>query len=180
VVEYYSGLCFLKNGNLARAEEKAAGLQSLIERHREPRYSSFCDGLRSAVYLDRGKTAESQAAFEKIFSRLRICYPRLRMLEAAICIERNDKSNALKIYDETYNFILARAPNQGGDGFDFYLERSKLDYYKARMYEHFGEKDLAIQFYEKAIFNWRNADPDYVNLIDAKERLESLRGMAGK
>jgi len=44
------------------------------------------------------------------------------------------------------------------------------------MYEEFNESVEAINFYEKAISNWRNADKDYVNLVDAKARLAKLRG----
>ena len=64
----------------------------------------------------------------------------------------------------------------GGDYFDFYIERSKLDYYKAKMFEHFGDRENAIKFYKKTISNWRNGDKDYMNFVDAKAQLAKLNG----
>jgi len=43
------------------------------------------------------------------------------------------------------------------------------------MYDRFGEKEFVIQFYEKAINGWRNADRDYVPLVDAQIGLAKLK-----
>ncbi|MBI4810426.1 MAG: hypothetical protein HY800_03100 [Ignavibacteriales bacterium] len=176
IVEYYSGLCFIHKGDLAQAEAKASAIQSLIERYDEPYYSLLYDGLKADIYLSRGKTQEALASMKKVPPWVRTMFPHFRTLNAAILVQLQDKIKALDLYDETYNFILARNSFSGGDLFDFYLERSKLDYYKAKMYEHFGEKAEAIKYYEKAIYDWRNADKDYVNLVDVKARLAILRG----
>jgi len=176
IVEYYSGLCHLGKGDLAEAEARASAIQLLTKRYQEPYYSLLYDGLTTNIYLAQGKTKEALASMEKILPWTRAAFPRFRILHAAIQTKLHNKTKALGLYDETYSFILARNTITGGDPLDFYLERSKLDYYKGQMYEEFNESVEAINFYEKAISNWRNADKDYVNLVDAKARLAKLRG----
>ena len=52
----------------------------------------------------------------------------------------------------------------------------KSFYLLVRIYESKGKKKLAMQNYEKLLELWKEADEDLPELIDAKARLERLRG----
>ena len=62
----------------------------------------------------------------------------------------------------------------GGDFFSYFLERSRVYYNIAKLYERMGESSQAIECYEKAINQWKNADEDLPEKIDAKKRLANL------
>lgn len=56
-----------------------------------------------------------------------------------------------------------------------------LSYYLlGKIYEKKNEKKLAIENYEAFLDIWKNADKDLPDYVDAKTRLERLKGMAGK
>lgn len=177
VVEYYSGLCNLRSGEIKQAEANADNLESFIQQQNEPFYSFLYQGLIADIELTKGKIKESLSSMEKMQPWSRTRFPRNRILQARIYTDLGDRAKAISLYDETYNYIISRdASMGGGPSMDFYIERSKLDYYKAQMYQHFNDKPNAIKFYEKAISDWRNGDKDYVNLVDAKAQLAKLKG----
>ncbi len=51
---------------------------------------------------------------------------------------------------------------------------SKSNYELAKIYEEKGEKQKAIEYYEKFLKIWKEADEDLPELIDAKKRLDNL------
>jgi len=116
----------------------------------------------------------ASAAMGQVLPMLRKCSPRFRILDAKTFVQLGDKSNALKLYDHTYNSVWIAGSAFGGDFLDFWFERLKLDYYKGQMFEHFGDKAEAIEFYQKAILNWKNADKEYSPYVEVKQRLAVL------
>ncbi len=68
---------------------------------------------------------------------------------------------------------------------DFYFSNRAVEYPKSfyllgKIYESEGEKNLAIENYEKFLEIWRDADEDLLELIDAKARLPKLKAITGK
>ena len=177
ICDYYSGLSLLRKGDLNGAEARSSAIKNAVETiiHDEL-YLNYSYDLIGEINLSRGRAIEAVAAIGKLSGLHRRVSPRARMLDARIAVQQGDRAAALKTYDRTYNFVWSATSVFGGDWLDFWIEQSKLDYYKGQMYEHFGDKTEAIKFYEKAIYNWRNADKDYVNLVDAKARLAKLSG----
>ena len=49
-----------------------------------------------------------------------------------------------------------------------------------KIYEKKGDKQRAIENYEKFLDLWKDADPDLPDLIDAKARLVKLQGTSKK
>jgi tetratricopeptide (TPR) repeat protein len=177
ICDYYAGLCYSGQGEFVQAESKAAEIRKAAETILHDRsYLSYSNGLMAEIELSRTRPQEASAALRLVSPMARMFFPRCRILEARISVQRGDKASALRDYDHMSNLVWIQSSPFGGDFLDFWLERSKLDYYRAQTYEHFGEKAEAIKFYEKAIYNWRNADKDYVNLVDAKARLAKLQG----
>ncbi len=52
------------------------------------------------------------------------------------------------------------------------LERFRL----ARVYEEFGDTDRARHWYKLFTEDWKDADPDIPELIEARERLAGMKG----
>ncbi len=51
-----------------------------------------------------------------------------------------------------------------------------IDQYRlARVYEKLGDTDRARHWYERFTEDWKDADPDIPELIEARERLEELK-----
>jgi tetratricopeptide (TPR) repeat protein len=180
LVDYFSGLCFLGKGEVGQARTAASDLQAQIEKSGEIKYSFLLNGLKAELELAQGNAQGARVLIEKEPFSQRLWFPRTRVLQARIDAKRLRRTEALDLIAKTYNFMLLSGSNEGGNLFDFLLERSKLDYTKAKMLEDFGESAEAVRFYEKAIFNWRNADRDYVNLVDAETRLAGLKKKVGK
>lgn len=171
--DYYAGLCFIRKGDHAQAEAKAAAIKTAAEtKLHDLYYLNLTLGLQAEIELTQGKIREASSSMDKMTHLVRASFPLFRMLDGRISAQLGERMRSQSLYDKTYNLVIC----QMFDFADFWLERSKLDYYKAQTYEHFGDKAEAIKFYEKAIYNWRNADKDYVNLVDAKARLAKLRG----
>jgi tetratricopeptide (TPR) repeat protein len=62
----------------------------------------------------------------------------------------------------------------GGDHLDYLLERSRVNYNLAKLYEKDGSKNKAVEYYSKALKQWNNADKNMPELIDTKLRLHRL------
>jgi tetratricopeptide (TPR) repeat protein len=175
ICEYYRGLIFIRNGDFAQAETSASEMRQIAEmKLHDPYYLSHYNGLRAEIRLAQGEGREASSLLMNVLPSIRATFPRFRILDAKTAANLGDKTSALKLLDDTYNLEGMQFAIGGGDFLDFWLERSKLDYYKAKTYEQFGDKSEAIKFYQKAIQNWKNADKDYPPYVEAKERLALL------
>ena len=134
----------------------------------------YCDVLTAEILAVQGKAREALSSLERVIPMGRDRFPRMRMLDARISASLGDKTRALHLYEGALNRTELSNAGTMGDFLDFWIEQSKLDYYQAKTYEHFGDRAEAISFYRKSVHHWRNADKDYPPYIDAKERLTSL------
>jgi len=175
ICEYYRGLIFMNSGDYAQAESSASELRQIAEmKLHDSYYLSHYNGLRAEIHLAQGKGREASSLLMNVLPSIRATFPRFRILDAKTAATLGDKTRALKLLDDTYNLEGLQYAMVGGDFLDFWLERSKLDYYKAKTFEQFGDKNEAIRFYRKAVHNWRNADKDYPPYVEAKQRLAIL------
>ena len=51
----------------------------------------------------------------------------------------------------------------------------KIHYLAGKVYQAAGQTDKAIEQYETFLMIWKNADPVFPEIDDAKQRLESLK-----
>ena len=134
----------------------------------------YCYGLTAEILAGQGKAREALSSLERVVPMGRDRFPRMRILDARVSTALGDKKRALQLYESFRNRTETSNAGTMGDFLDFWMEQSKLDYYQAKTYEHFGDKAEAVSFYRKALHRWRNADKDYPPSMDAKERLTSL------
>ena len=83
-----------------------------------------------------------------------------------------------KKYDEAVHLILDLYDNwilSNRYFFSYFLERSRVYYRVAALYEKQGNIKQAVLFYEKALEQWKDADADLPEMVDARVRLARLR-----
>jgi tetratricopeptide (TPR) repeat protein/TolB-like protein/predicted Ser/Thr protein kinase len=175
VCSYYSGLCYVRKGDFVRAEAKANEMREDLEnRLHDSFYFAHYNGLKAEIQLAQNNGQAASSYLSKALSMVRKQFPRMRVLDSKTFASLGDETSALKVLDDTYDRVAAQGNVIGGEFLDFWLERSKLDYYKAKVYEQFGDKAEAIKFYQKALQNWKNADKDYPPYVEARQRLAAL------
>ena len=62
-----------------------------------------------------------------------------------------------------------------GSDFDYFFERSQVNFYLAKIYEQSGNTTQAIEYYSKVLEQWNDADEDLPDLIDAKALYAKLK-----
>jgi tetratricopeptide (TPR) repeat protein/TolB-like protein len=175
ICSYYIGLCYVRKGDFVQAEAKANELSEILQKRlHDSYYFAHYNGLKAEIRLAQNEGQAASSYLSKALPLVRKVFPRMRILESKTFESLGDETSALKMLDDTYNLATSQGNVTGGDFLDFWIERSKLDYYKAKVYERFGNKREAIKFFQKAIQNWKNADKDYLPYVEAKERLALL------
>ena len=76
--------------------------------------------------------------------------------------------NAIYAYQELYERTV--------ESFDHFHEQSMVNYRIAQLYEKKGDHQQAMEYYEKALEQWKHADEDLPEPHDARARLERLKG----
>jgi len=173
--DYYAGLALAGRGDYERANALGAAIRSAAQSTSgDPSYLSIHNGLTAEVLLREGKSQEASLRLERVLPFMRTQFPRIRMLGARVSAELGERKRALELIDGFRNLTHAEGAETGGDFLDFWIEQSKVDYYKGMMHEQFGEKGEAVSSYQRALQAWRNADEDYPSRVDARERLTNL------
>jgi tetratricopeptide (TPR) repeat protein/predicted Ser/Thr protein kinase len=175
VCDFWAGRSLVGKGDCAGAEARASALRSAAGTTLDGQhYLLYYNGLMADIQLSQGKAREAMSSLDKLVPLTRISFAPMRMLDAKVSVELEDRTRAAQLYDGFRNLMWATGTMMGGDPFEFWIEQSKLDYYEGRMYERFGQKTQAISCYQKASHNWQHADRDYPPSVDARERLTNL------
>ena len=178
---YFLGLVNLKENNIQSAKsrlEEMEGFFPKIERNKEKVIMRY-NLLNAEVKLAEGRFEEAVAFCEK----------ELRLVRTHTNYDFNFN---IPIYADNSD-ILARAYQKAGkvdqaiseyeklltldpeDRFDRFPIDPRYHYRIARLYEQKGWMGKAIEHYTKFLKIWENADPDWPELAEAKNRLASLK-----
>jgi serine/threonine protein kinase/predicted Zn-dependent protease len=170
---YLSGIISLKKKNYAEAKEFADKIRDLVESKNYDRlYMDYHYLLLAESYATQEKPQEAMDLLNRCTVVTKYHNPRFMIAEAASHALRGAWEDAIRAYIKFSNNVEARA--SGGDYFYYFLERSKTDYYIAQIYEQQGNKEKAIEHYQKFIEIKKNADPGIGEVEDARERLAGL------
>jgi len=173
--EYLAGRVYVRKGEYSAAESKAAKMMQLIEGDKYDAFLEFSHLLQAEVHVARGNGEAALKALERAPGKRNNC-PRYRALLADTHRLLNDIESAITEYLTFDDAITLRNYDFGGDYFDYFYERSKVNFHLARLYEKKGERSKAIEYYSKALAQWKHAGEDLPELIEAKTRLAQLRG----
>jgi tetratricopeptide (TPR) repeat protein len=169
--EYLAGRVYVKKGEYSAAESKAAKMMQMITSDKYDGFLEFFHLLLAEVHVARGSGEAALKALNEA-PGIRYNFPRSRALLAETHRLLNDVESAITEY---LTFDDAIALRHGGDYIDYFYERSKVNFHLAKLYEKKGEPSKAIEYYSKALEQWKHAGEDLPELIEAKARLARLR-----
>ena len=176
--QYLLGLCYLRKGLIVESQKMAEKLSRDIivgMTDKQVRYSLLLSGL-----IEMAKENYSQAIemFQEAISLVPYQY------QHNFLYNRNDQAMffeplAYALY-KTSNFEKAQEEYKRitrlTTGRLFYGDiYAKSFYMLGKIYEEQGNKSQATEHYEKFLTLWKDADPGFPEVNDAKERLAGLK-----
>ena len=181
VAEYLAGRMLLAEQNFQEVNEVADRIRELVTEYGGDRVlMNFYHLLLAELHLDKGDGGAASSQLVQLSSWMARNYPNSVTLMARAKALTGNTRSAIEIYEKLYNNIIHKNDSEGGDFFDYFAERPKVNYYLAQLYEKQGEAEKARKYYSTFLDLWKNADPDLPDLIDAKERLAGLKEMTQK
>jgi tetratricopeptide (TPR) repeat protein len=176
IVQYMVGSAAMKSGDFVTAQTKAALIKELVEKENYDKYYlDYYHLLLAEIYVSRG---DGKAALAELGQPTTTTgwSPNQQAMRAASYALLGQYEEAIRVYKALYNHVSSIYD----DAFGFYYERSKVNYRLARIYEQKGDTAQAIEYYSQAIEQWKNADPELPELIDAKSRYGRLKSVIEK
>ncbi len=176
MASFVAGEAALLKGDLNEAAARAAEIESFVEEeHYDSYFMDFHHLLSAKIALCRDDYRSSEDALNKITVSTHRTSPSVSELQAARLAASGDYPAALRSYTNMCNEMLRFRGNSGGDELVFFLNCSKVNYNLGKTYEAMGDEPQAIEYYEIALDQWKNADEDLPELIDTRNRLANLR-----
>jgi pentatricopeptide repeat protein len=174
MVEYLAGSAMVRKGDYAEAQNHALRIKEYIDQQGyDTYYLNYYHLLLAEIYLARDDGKAALAELDQ-YTTMAMSSPRQRTMRAASYALQGKYQEAINHYQSFYNYVASRLSLWGGDPFDYYYQRSKVNYHLAKIYDQKGDKSQAIEYYQKTLEQWKDADPDIPELIDAKKRLAVL------
>ncbi len=129
--------------------------------------------LSGEIYLARNNPHSASDAVSKLtpFTRM---FPRRQILIAKVEALKGNADKAEQILKKFRDTVPMKNSYMGGDNLDFLVGRSHVNYNIAKLFEKKGDKSKAINYFSKAIGEWKHADNKMSELIDAKLQLAKL------
>jgi tetratricopeptide (TPR) repeat protein len=174
--EYWIGWAQLQRGDLSAAETRAEKIAGLV--NSEPYdafFRNFHHMLSAEIDLSRGDHRAAEGVLANVSRHTSTYSPHFRALQAKLEFASGDHAAAIRTYDNMCNEVMKVNLYYGGDELLYFLNCSQVNYNLGRTYEAMGDAPRAIEYYEKALDQWKNADEDHPELIDTERRLTSLR-----
>jgi serine/threonine protein kinase/tetratricopeptide (TPR) repeat protein len=170
------GLAYVKQGDHVRAESMAEEIKRIIEREEyETFLLDYYYRVMGELYSAQMKIDMARMTLDKISPFKRIMSSHTHIMKAAILEDDGDYEGAIEVlkifYGSSHLFRYGST-----DQVLFLRERFRVDYNIARLYEKMGERDKAVEHYDRFLELAKNADEGLVEVDDAKKRLTSLRG----
>jgi tetratricopeptide (TPR) repeat protein len=172
--EYLAGSAMVKKGDYAEAQNYALRIKEFVDKQGYDKYYlNYYHLLLAEIYLARDDGKDALAELDQ-YTTMAMSSPRQRTMRAASYALQGKHQEAIKHYQSFYNYVVSRMALWGGDPFDYYYQRSKVNYHLAKIYEQAGEIAQAVEYYQKTLEQWEKADTDFLELIDSKKRMAAL------
>ena len=163
------GLSYMKNGMLDEARETADELMAITEQ--EQTGDEFYNHLLGSIEFEAKNYTEAVALFEQSVTRRpsNILY----LFSAASAYQAAGVPNDAQILFERITSITSGRNSLGTLGYnDLY---AKSFYMLGKIHEEQGNAAKAIEYYERFLNLWKDADPAFPEVADARERVARLR-----
>ncbi len=179
---FYLGLMELRKGQNDAARAKVEEMNTHLPRFRQGtidyiRSKSFYDLLQAEVLLAEGSADEAIAVWENAvperlnaISRYQAYYANLPLIRDVIARAFQKKGELDKAIAE-YERLITFDPESE----DRILAHPVYHFRLANLYEEKGWEGKAIEHYEKFLDLWKDADPEIVEIEEARKRLAGLK-----
>ena len=171
---YYRGLVYVKDADFKNAELTGEKIKSLIKtNHLDSSFMDFYYLLYGEIYSAKNDLHSASDTISKLtpFTKM---FPRRQILIAKVEALKGNIDKAVQVLKKFRNSVTLKNRYMGGDYLDFLIGRSQVNYNIAELYEKKGDKSKAIDYFSKAIGEWKHADNEMAKLIDAKLQLAKL------
>jgi tetratricopeptide (TPR) repeat protein len=189
ISHFYEGLADLKTGHIEKAKSKLSVIHSMLsdpeketEKTKQMK-TSIHDYFKSLILIEEESADEAIAlieampppkvSFNAIVSFIRRNLPFDDDLFALAYLKKGEFDKAIAEYERITTLNLEI-------GLDRPIIHPLSRYRLAKLYEEKGQREKAIEQYEKALETWKNADEDLFEMMDAKKSLESLKTDSSK
>ena len=166
--KHLTGLAYLRNNDLIQAEQTAQELKNLIDEGSHRNSIRLYHHLKGEIELKKGNYPESVDAFQKAVSLAQIQSDALFSNSLA---RAYDLAGQHEKAQEEYTRILNL--KSGIKGYRDLIIKSY--YFLGIILQELGQKEDAIQNYEKFLELWKDSDPDLPEIADAQKRLSALK-----
>jgi tetratricopeptide (TPR) repeat protein len=175
MTDYIAGWAMVEKGDLDEALVRAESIKRYVEQEGyESLYMDYDKMLTAKIHLARGDGRAAKEELDEI-SVLSTFYPHYHTLLAETHALIGNVPEALSIYENDIfgNILIYRYVN-GGDPFYYFLAGSRVNYRLGQLHVQQGNTSQAIEYFEKALEQWKDADEDLPELLDARRRLARL------
>jgi serine/threonine protein kinase/tetratricopeptide (TPR) repeat protein len=175
--EYGTGVIYVKEGNLEKAKRQVQKIFELVKsNHMDSLFNDYAYLLQAEFRLKNG---EAQASLEALHHvNYSINSPQLKLLESQALARSGKIEEAVATLDEAGKNIVSRGPwLGGGDYFEYFYLRSHTPYLQGKFYEQNNDIPRAVEYYHKAVEQWKHANNSLAELKDARERLAKREGV---
>ena len=175
MAKYSAGVIYLRKGDYQKAQTQVEIIRAMVDKNRlDELFLDYAYLLQAEIHLVNGD-AQSALEFAERVGVYSQNWPRLPQIKAWALSQAERTEAAANVLRKAKNNLVSRNPSQsGGDYFDYFYLRSQANYLFGRFYEQGGDIPRAIEYYTKAVEQWKNADASHVELMDAKTRLMKL------
>jgi tetratricopeptide (TPR) repeat protein len=189
ISHFYEGLADLKTGHIEAAKSKLSVIHSMLfESEKETEQTkqlktSIHDYFKSLILLEDESPDEAIAlieampppkvSFNAVVSFIRRNLPFDDDLFALAFLKKGEVDKAIAEYERITALNLEI-------GLDRPLIHPLSRYRLAKLYEEKGQREKAIEQYEKALEMWKNADEGLVEMTDTRKSLKSLKADSSK
>jgi tetratricopeptide (TPR) repeat protein/tRNA A-37 threonylcarbamoyl transferase component Bud32 len=165
------GMVYLGIGDIDKAQEEADKLKTMIEKGIHKKAIRLFYFLQGKIEFEKKNYSEAIVNFNRAISLL-FYGPLTKRADfidslALAYYESGDLDKALREYERITTLTTGRL----GNG-DIY---TKSFYMLGKIYEQQGNTAFAIEYYEKFLDLWKDADPGIAEVDDARERLAGLK-----
>jgi serine/threonine protein kinase/Flp pilus assembly protein TadD len=172
--KYLIGMALAKKGDHEAVRDVASELALMVkDQNLENSHMNYYYLLMGELHVAERNYQSAQDCLDSLTGHIKLSSPHYWKLRAETYALMGEWDNAIEAYSNFYsNFYLTAFG--WGNYFDFWRERSMVDYNLAKIYEKKNEPAKAIEHYEKFLDLMKNADPGIAEVDDARERLAEL------